>query len=983
MANQKRKGLIRFIIILGLYITAGIVLSILALNESPATLTLESIFKIPLTTIAFMCLPLPLIFLYLHEEWKHTREAQTHAQTIIEREAQLKMALDAGELGIWDWDIKNDILKIYDETSRLYNADEDLLMFQPSALWNEYIHPDDLKDFENRLDSYMNGDTRLFKSEYRFKPPASTEYIWVIDRGKVIKRDNGGKPVRLIGVFMDIDKRKKDEEELENLKNFFQTLVETSSDLIWEVDEDDNIVYLSPKLKDLLGYEPEELYGKKTFDVIPPQNRKKVKEFYDSFNNPPRPIVGAETIYLHKDGHEVYFETSGVPIIDEKGTLRGFRGIDRDVTKRKKSETELRELKEFFQSLVETTSDIIWVIDENDNYTYLSPNVKKILGYEPEELYGKKAVSLMSSEEADRVNGLWDDAYTPIVQLESRNIHKNGHIVILETSGIPVFDDQDNPRGFRGIDRDITEGKRVKNKLRESEALFKAVFDSITEGIMVVGNDGKISKVNKRFLKMWGLPFRNTECFNLDNILTYINRHLKNSDLFYLDVKKDAWSSELLMIEIELTDDRIFQWFSDPLIKDKKEAGRIYYFRDVTEKKKNLRKKRKIEERTQQAQKMETIGRIAGGVAHDFNNLLTGIIGTCESFIQTRTVMDQELREYNDAITNTAKRAGDLTKKLLDFSRKGKFISKTIDIHQTLKDAISILQRSNLDRTTVIQMKLNAEPSCVVGDPSQLQNVFLNIGLNAIDAMPEGGTLTISTSNKFLDSNSAVHISDEFVAGHYVLISISDTGMGMTEDVMANIFEPFFTTKGSGCGTGLGLSAVYGSIKNHNGRINVSSNPGKGAEFLIYLPEDHNKIESEVLMPETMSGERFCILLVDDDELVRVKYGEALQHSGHHVLLASNGEEAVEIYQRKQDIIELVILDMVMPEMDGKDTFIALNYINPDIKVLIVSGYSNQNAIQELLIRGAVGFLQKPYTLDELSAQAGLALGKKACNHSS
>ncbi|MCK4979130.1 MAG: response regulator, partial [Candidatus Delongbacteria bacterium] len=390
-------------------------------------------------------------------------------------------------------------------------------------------------------------------------------------------------------------------------------------------------------------------------------------------------------------------------------------------------------------------------------------------------------------------------------------------------------------------------------------------------------------------------------------------------------------------------------------------------FYDITERKKHEEEKRKLENRLHQSEKLQAIGQLAGGIAHDFNNQLTGIIGSAD-LLRYELSDNKELAHYVDNILIASKRSADLTNQLLAFARKGKYLSVEIDIHRTIMEVISLLQHF-IDKRISLEEIFKANPSIINGDPTQIQNALLNLALNARDAMPKGGTLTFETKIIELDESYCNESADKITPGKFIQVSITDTGVGMTEETQKRIFEPFFTTKEAGKGTGMGLSAVYGTIKNHNGSICVCSEIDKGTIIKTYLPLalSTDVIKTENPQESVTFNKKLKILLVDDEDIVCNIGKEMLEMKGHSVSVCKDGNEAIEKFKKIWQEIELVILDMVMPKIAGTETFHAMKEINPNVKVLLSSGYSVTGDAQNLLDQGAQGFIQKPFTIEELT----------------
>jgi PAS domain S-box-containing protein len=388
-----------------------------------------------------------------------------------------------------------------------------------------------------------------------------------------------------------------------------------------------------------------------------------------------------------------------------------------------------------------------------------------------------------------------------------------------------------------------------------------------------------------------------------------------------------------------------------------KVANLVAMFEDLTEKK-------RLEEALQQAQKMESIGTLAGGIAHDFNNILGGVLGYT-SFIKTKMSNTDRFYRYIDIIETSARRAADLTHQLLAFARGGKYNSQQLDLNLVVKEAIKLIA-STLDKNIRISLNLAPSVPAVEGDIGQIIQTIVNICINARDAMDSGGKLTISSSIEEA-TDQFLHTHPGAKSSYYVLLAFTDTGTGMTEEVSQRIFEPFFTTKKDQKGTGLGLAMAYGIVKNHGGFIDVESEPGVGTTFSIYLPisgKQTPRTVKKVSVKPKRGNE--TILVADDEEMMRQLIIEALGSDGYRVIPAENGNEALEIYQTRAQEIDLVILDMIMPGLSGPDAFRRIKEINPSVKVLLSSGYSQEGQAQQILKEGVLGFIQKPYAINDL-----------------
>lgn len=392
--------------------------------------------------------------------------------------------------------------------------------------------------------------------------------------------------------------------------------------------------------------------------------------------------------------------------------------------------------------------------------------------------------------------------------------------------------------------------------------------------------------------------------------------------------------------------------------------GVVLVFRDITE-------ENALREQLLQSRKMDTIGQLAGGIAHDFNNMLGGIIGSAE-LLKRRLPKDQKNDKFLGMIVESAERAAELTSKLLAFARKQHVSSTPVDAHLALRNTLGILE-ATLDRRVKINLDLVAESSMVVGDLTQLQNVFLNLCLNAAQAMPEGGELSISSQSTELDQIYCDHSSFDLQAGTYLEIAFRDTGCGIPAERFEKIFEPFFTTKEQGRGTGLGLSAVLGTMQMHKGAVTVYSEEGAGTVFHILLPltDDDPAYVAPVSQPLRGSG---LILVVDDEAVMRATAAAILEELGYQVLLAETGQVGLEIFRERQVDIDLVLLDMIMPEMNGRDCFAEMRKLDPEVKVILSSGFTRSEDIVNLRAAGLLGFIRKPYRGVVLSQAVAAAL---------
>ncbi len=499
--------------------------------------------------------------------------------------------------------------------------------------------------------------------------------------------------------------------------------------------------------------------------------------------------------------------------------------------------------------------------------------------------------------------------------------------------------------------------------LEKSEENLRITLHSIGDGVIVTDRNGFVTIMNPVAENLTGWSAQSARGLIISDILKVKNSETGkaisySADRFEKYESKTKLIRNKILVSTDGTEKTIYE--SASLIKDKNNGsfGAVIVIRDITE-------YQKLEDELRQSQKLESIGQLAGGIAHDFNNMLGAIMGSAELLL-IHLNKDDVLRNYGETILNASEKAAELTHKLLAFSRKGKIKNEPVDVHKSIDNVITLLQRS-IDRRIEIVFSKKAEQSIVMGDNTLIENAVLNIGINSRDAMTEGGIIRIITDNVFLDAKFCEISPFKISPGNYIEIKILDNGSGIPKDIQNNIFEPFFTTKEQGKGTGLGLSAVYGTVKEHSGMIKLESEVGEGTAFLILLPVVDDEGERDVNDERyTYKGEG-VVLIVDDEKLIRESVSSLLKNMCYDVLTAENGKEGVDLFINNRESISLVILDMIMPKMGGRETFLQLREINPSLTIILSSGYARDKTVQELLEMGAAGFIQKPYRSSELA----------------
>ncbi len=500
--------------------------------------------------------------------------------------------------------------------------------------------------------------------------------------------------------------------------------------------------------------------------------------------------------------------------------------------------------------------------------------------------------------------------------------------------------------------------KQAENEIKESQRFLEAVFNGIQDGISVLDRDLNILQVNQAMDKLYAhqVPLAGKKCFQAYHgrkkpcRVCPTLRAIKQKKPQVDNVPLVGGGNRRGWLELHA-----FPLF-DPAGRVR---GVIEYVRDISERK-------LLEERFLQAQKMESIGLLAGGIAHDFNNILGGILGYA-SWLKTNIKSDHPFFRPVDTIEKSASRAAELTAQLLAFARGGKYDIRPSNLNSVISESLKLLA-GTLDKSIVIETRLNDSLPTVEIDVGQIQQVLINLCVNARDAMPAGGRLIIQSS---LAKLSAADVRSQVDAkpGWFAVLAVSDTGVGMDGNTQQRIFEPFFTTKEKGKGTGLGLSMVYGVVKNHGGFVNVYSETGEGSTFKVYLPLSGKPEIMESEIEAEMACGHETVLVIDDEEAIRHVASDILGSYGYRVRLAADGEEGVAVYRSQARQIDLVILDMVMPRQGGRETLLKLQEINPQVRVLFSTGYSQNEKVNEILALGVKGFIQKPYQVRSLLAK--------------
>lgn len=755
-----------------------------------------------------------------------------------------------------------------------------------------------------------------------------------------------------------------------------------------------HLLSVSPEAAKVLGYEPEEMVGRYFYEFLSPDVRDQFPLYLEQVQR--EGTASGLMLVMTKSGQERIFAYSNI-CRRERGKPAYVLGHATDITDLKRAEQQLRMAEQRFRHLVQCSSDVVTIAQPDGCIQFISPGVERALGYPPGAVVGSNIFEYVHPDDLSVARqgfaaALRRPGYANSIEIRLRNAqgdHIDFEVVannLLATPGVAgvvisakdlsahktaehEFEKQKKELETRDRQRtaelarinqtliaEIHEREQTENALRESESLLQAALESTADGILVVDLQGRIVTINRRCVEMWNIPEDVLGARRDEQALNFVLDQLRSPAQFMAKVKAlYANPSESSFDVLEFKDGRVFERYSQPQNIGERTVGRVWSFRDVTE-------HRRLEDYLRQAQKMEAIGRLAGGIAHDFNNLLMVIMGHCD-VLKTRNDA-ATMKHSADEISAAAMKAASLTRQLLAFSRRQVLEPRLLDVNAVLSDLSTMLRRLIAEDIELV-ISLCELPAYVSADPAQLDQVILNLVVNARDAMPKGGRLTLQA--QLIDLCEPCRKGTASVPpGSYVLIRVSDTGTGMSPQTLARIFEPFFTTKELGQGTGLGLATTYGVVRQSNGYILVDSLLAQGTTFEIYLPRVDAASSNRVTL--SAPAKALCgsetILLAEDQESLRILIKTFLEQKGYTVLVAQNGREALSLANHYPDAIHLLVTDVVMPDIRGTELADRLLKERPDIHIIYISGYPDED-----ITGSAVAFLQKPFGMQELGTK--------------
>jgi PAS domain S-box-containing protein len=851
--------------------------------------------------------------------------------SLRESEARFRAVFDGVGTGIALEDLQGRII----DTNR---ALQHMLGYSAAELRaitrRDFTHSHDHREESTQFKRLLTGKTEHYQAEKRFVRKDGRIFWGQLNVS--IVRDATGQPRFPLVLIEDISERQRAEEAYMQ----YAAIVEFSNDAIISMTFDGVIFSWNPAAERLYGYSAREANGHSAGIIVPPNQEEEFARVVERIKRGEN-IDSFETTRLRKDGSVLHVSLTASAIKDVSGRIIGVSTISRDITERKLAEETLRRSEENFRKLVEYSPDAIFINCE-DKFVYLNSAAFKLFGAKkPEQIIGRTILDFVHPDCRGAVKeriGALRAGQSVVPLMELKYIRVDSSVVNVESTAIP-FEYGGKP-AIQVIARDVRERKLAEEALRKSELENQklAAFAQFNPNpIIELDAGGKVNYENEAARQM-------AKSLGKTRPAEIMPRETGDIVRECIATGKARLRHEIILQH------RTLAWSFFPIPS----VGVVHcYATDITE-------RLNLEAQLRQAQKMESIGQLAGGVAHDFNNILTVIQG--HTSLLTMHKLPVEANESAQQIGVAAERAANLTRQLLTFSRRQIIQPRNLDLNEVVNNMTKMLRRL-LGEDITLQVNYASSLPFVNADPGMMEQILLNLSVNARDAMPKGGRLFVNTSVVKMDEALARQIPSA-AAGDYVCLTVKDTGRGIPPEVLPRIFEPFFTTKDVGKGTGLGLATVYGIVQQHHGWIDVTSKPDKETVFQVFLPAVAPQIKSRSAPspePEIRGGKE-TILVVEDETPLRVLVRSVLQRYGYKVLEADSGVDALPVWEEHRDQISLLLTDMVMPKgVSGRELAERLRGEKPDLKVIYSSGYSLAVVGSDMVLQEGLNFLQKPY----------------------
>jgi PAS domain S-box-containing protein len=791
-------------------------------------------------------------------------------------------------------------------------------------------------------------------------------------------RDGAGNVIGLVGIARNITERKEAERKLADEQERLRTVIDAIPDLLFVKDlEGRHVLHNKANVLTFQFENP----SATVYELPIP------REYADSYAADDRyvmetgePIVNREEPYQQKNGERGWFLTSKFPLRDSSGEITGLVGICRDITDIRRSAAELEQARQRLIDHVENSPMAAVEWTESAAISRWSTRARVMFGWAEHEVLGRSflEIGFVHPEDDAQVREIVArllDGRDQRSSSRNRNLRKDGTIVHCSWQNSVLRDAEGRIVSVLSLVQDVTEQVAAEETIRENERLYHTMVEATNTGYVQLDQHGIVLEANAEYVRLTGRTdvheLLGAPCtqwaalHDFDRTQRALHTCIDGGSVRNFELEYVTPEGAFVAVEMNACSVHVAQ-----------ERRIIAFCRDISERRNAERERKQMERNLQEAQKLESLGVLAGGIAHDFNNLLTGVLGNA-SLASTDLGPGSPVQPYLEQIETAALRAADLCKQMLAYSGKGRFFIQRLDLNNLITETAELLQIS-VSKKASLSLKLAASLPAVLADATQLRQVVMNLVINASEALGDrAGSIYVATGAVQVDSSflEETHLSPDLPAGEYVFLDVMDDGVGMSQEVQRRIFDPFFTTKFTG--RGLGLAAVLGIVRGHKGALKVYSEEGVGTTFKVLLPATNgpgDELGRGNPASSNWRGEG-TVLVIDDEESVRVTTSRMLQALGFSPLQAENGREGLKLFGANRGAIVLTVVDLTMPEMDGEEVFRELRLLDPEARVLLMSGFNEQEATSRFSGKPLDGFLQKPFRVPALREKLQQILG--------
>ena len=893
--------------------------------------------------------------------FRDTTEKYKAELALKESEERYRTIVSTAREGIVAIDAQENITYVNERLASLLGYRPDAMIGLPIA---EFMHPDEHGAHRQELALRRKGLATQY--ERRFVHRDGHSIMMSVSASPLLDEQNLF--LGSFGMVTDISERVEMEAMLAASERQLRVIFDTMQAGIILVDPHGIITFANRRMAEMFKLPLEQLIGSAYPEHVHPDQRQDGDQRMRQLITGEIDAVSLERHYMTADGHDFWGYLSGRRLEDEEGNLVSLVGIIADITEHKNAEDNLRSNWRFTQSIIENEPECVKILGPGGILQYMNPAGLAMIEVDRlEQVLGQPVQMIVVPEHRDAFVDLTERVFRgERGTLEFEIVGLRGSRRWLETHAVPLMDGAGRVEKLLGLTSDITLRKRASEALRDSEERYRTIVNTANEGIMTLDCENVITFVNDRMVEMLGyekgeLPGR--------SVLDFIHPEDHEEHRGQMELRKKDLGAQYERRFVHKNGSIMRMIISDAPLRDRNGSfiGAFGMFTDITERTHVEEQRMKLEQQLLQSQKIESVGRLAGGIAHDINNMLTPILGYAD-MLGFRLPQGDPGKADLGEIVSAANRVKDMTQQLLAFARKQTLDMRPLDVNVVISRFSKMLRRT-LREDIKISLTLAPSVGTVLADERQIEQVILNLAVNAQDAMPSGGVLMISTKDQVLD-RSFVETRPGSLPGRHLLIKVVDTGMGMDSETRSRLFEPFFTTKESGKGTGLGLATVYGIIKQHKGYIEVESAPRQGATFSLYLPVTDDGIGDDAFsFPGGVRRGTETILVVEDQGDVLRIVQQLLEMLGYRVLAASDGDDALDALRANGPSADLLITDVIMPGCNGKELYDRLKREYPPLKVLYMSGYPADVISTHGVLDKDVHFLRKPFSAQELSAK--------------